>query len=1010
VFTLEDLGLSWRKAKADLYYGQAASLLAVAEYEEHLHANLSNLLERLNGSSEDWVSDEEFLGDWTLVPKSIASGDEAAKKDGAQSKKPDNGLIFSSPEQRWKHEHASDAKPTAQFRLMARCSMDLHVLSTLWILEVGHLFDARLSDCAYGNRLRRTADGKKPNWLSLGSFQPYAQRFIKWRDSGINAMQTALKAGKRIVAITGDVSKFYHQLDPSFMLDPAFIEGELGLTLDGSQERLHRLFIRALQAWAQATPLKNGLPVGLPASHVAANLALIGLDRAMREHVVPLYYGRYVDDIILVVEDTSGFGSKKAVWEWLFNHADDQLKWENEQEKSVAFTPAYLAQGKSRVHFKNDKNKIFILQAESGLALVDGIEHQICQRASEWRALPVLPKSADDALRDLVVAAQADGDAADNLRKADGLMLRRAAFAIKLRDYEAYERDLSPAAWKEHRSGFLNAVIEHVLVLPTFFDLATFLPRVIRLATACEDFEALRRVLDALEKLCKRLKDDCDYAIAGCEKKQPTSEKIRDRWHEQLSITLREAIIAAFPAQLTRKGRQDWDQHMRHRPADLCLKLHLDWPEAVTALQKHHARLFFRDLAHTPFRAMGLPAEVVARRGIPAKTRLVTCDPAEAVDLLSGETIVKGIAALGRWTKLRGLPAGLLFATRPFNLTELYLLHADARKQRGRDTLSQIVLATRGFELTPQQPCVDKNGVLQVPVAQPFLDPAIAVSSWKTSDASFAAAVKRMPDPDGRRYARLCRLVNELIRNPQNSRYLVLPELAMPARWFLRVAYKLKGRGISLITGVEYLHARRSRVRNQVWAALVHDALGFPSLTVYRQDKQRPALHEEAELHRLDGCKLQPEAAWPGGAPPVIQHGDLRFALLLCSELTNIKYRAALRGQIDALFVPEWNKDTDTFNALVESATLDIHAYIIQCNVRQYGDSRIRAPSKDSWRRDVLRVKGGLSDYCVIGRIDALALRRFQSGHRSPGGPFKPVPDGFEIAWERRVLPAGEME
>ena len=49
--------------------------------------------------------------------------------------------------------------------------------------------------------------------------------------------------------------------------------------------------------------------------------------------------------------------------------------------------------------------------------------------------------------------------------------------------------------------------------------------------------------------------------------------------------------------------------------------------------------------------------------------------------------------------------------------------------------------------------------------------------------------------------------------------------------------------------------------------------------------------------------------------PPIIQHGDFRFALLVCSELTNISYRAALRGKVDALFVPEWNPDTETFNA-----------------------------------------------------------------------------------------------
>ena len=39
---------------------------------------------------------------------------------------------------------------------------------------------------------------------------------------------------------------------------------------------------------------------------------------------------------------------------------------------------------------------------------------------------------------------------------------------------------------------------------------------------------------------------------------------------------------------------------------------------------------------------------------------------------------------------------------------------------------------------------------------------------------------------------------------------------------------------------------------------------------------------------------------------------------------------------------------------------------------------------------------------------DVQALRAFQSSHRSPAKPFKPVPDGFEIDFGRKVLPRGE--
>lgn len=48
-----------------------------------------------------------------------------------------------------------------------------------------------------------------------------------------------------------------------------------------------------------------------------------------------------------------------------------------------------------------------------------------------------------------------------------------------------------------------------------------------------------------------------------------------------------------------------------------------------------------------------------------------------------------------------------------------------------------------------------------------------------------------------------------------------------------------------------------------------------------------------------------------------------------------------------------------------------------------------------------------MTDYC---EIDVQTLRQFQSSHRSPPKPFKPVPDGFEIDLGRKVLPTGEKE
>lgn len=1002
--SLHDLGLAYRKAKVDLYYSSHASIAAIADFEDKLHANLIALLAKIHGDDESWVTKPEFIGSWTLATKSVdmSCWDRYREQHG-------NGMIFSSPADEWANachllaEGDEPQRPKAEFRVMAQCSVDFHVLSALWMLEVGHLFDAELSGCAFGNRLRRTQDGRGINRLSLGSFQPYLKPFRDWRDKGIATMRSALDAGKKIVALTADVSSFYHELNPGFMLNPVFVTGVLGLELDAHQAKLHRMFIQALLAWAAATPLKKGLPVGLPASAVVANVALAELDRIVEQQCAPLYYGRYVDDILLVMENAAGFRSTSELWEWLFARSRGKLGWVAQSgHKQIGFEPDYLSD--SRIHFANAKNKVFLLAGEPGKTLVDAIAHQIHERASEWRAMPRLPLSASHVGTDLLAATQSDGEAADNLRKTDALTMRRAGFAIKLRDFEAYERDLTPDAWREHRQAFFRAFVQHVLVLPQFFDLAVYLPRVIRLATACEDFEALRKILRALEQLCKQVEQNCALGVKACPAEHvPLGNELMARWQSQLYTTVRESISAAFPPRLSKAGQQAWQAHMADYLPALDVDVLLNWFLSPKGFQAEQARLFSFDLAHMPFRFIGLPSEMVAQRGIPAKKTATHC--ANAADLLP-DNLIKGSQILAKLTRFKNLPHGLLFASRPYNLPELFILNKAAYEASEHAAMKAVVLAVRGFNLGDAAPSFDKHGVLQIPDGQPQRRYGIAVSSWKTRMASWTAAVMRMPDPDAERYARLCRLLDGVIAQPQHSRYLVLPELALPAHWFIRIARKLQGRGISLITGIEYLHASKARVRNQVWAALSHDGLGFPSLMIYRQDKQRPALHEEQELTRLAKLELKPDKAWQ--TPPILQHGDLRFALLVCSELTNISYRAALRGKVDALFVPEWNQDTETFNALVESAALDVHAYIIQCNDRQYGDSRIRAPFKESWQRDLLRVKGGVTDYCVIGEIDVQALRQFQSSHRSPTKPFKPVPDGFEIAFGRKVLPAGE--
>jgi hypothetical protein len=986
--SLVDLGMAYRKAKVDAFYFQIANRLEFLEYEENLQENLERLYKSINHSTNE----SQILfdpGAWTLSPKLIKPINE------------NHGFIFSDPQKQWEanSKNTSENRVTAVFRIMARPSIDFYVFSALWMDKVGHKFDECLDETAYGNRLRRKDNGRL-NPYSLGSFKPYIKPFTEWRDNGLKVMRQSLEEGKSTIAITADVSSFYHELNPDFMMDKGFLS-QIGLELEDTEWVLTHMFINLLKQWAENTPLKKGLPVGLPASAVVANMALIELDRLMQQQIVPLYYGRYVDDMLLVVENKSNFTSINEVWSWIFDRSNGLLNWVDKTKKeAIQFTTPYLKDCK--IEFSNSKTKVFLLEGETGQSLINSLEYQIRERASEWRALPDLPANSENVSSDLVAAVQSDGVSADNLRKADALSIRKAGFAIKLRDFEAYERDLPPKAWQAHRKAFLDSFLKQVLVLPVFFDFSNYLPRVIRIATACEDFSELDKIITRLLDLTYEVDKHCIASIKSCDTENTLDHwEFVEQWRGELSRTINENIQAAFPPKLTVEGKKKCDKYFNSSGELNELNIEFD----IKKIQLTQSRLFSHDMAHVPFRFIGLPKELTTQRGIPIRK---TIEYLSGYEMLLDEPICDGLNIVSKLIKCNRrdeIPIGLLFATRPFNVTEINFLYRDPYTLKATQEMSKAVLAIRGFALIGKLPFFDPNkNILEIDSDKDTDQFRIAVASWKTEIDSWIASIVKQPDPDLKRYTRLNQLFNDVLRFGSGTNYLIMPEVSIPARWFLRMAYKLQGKGISLIAGVEYLHKRKKIVRNQVWASLSNNSLGFPSLTIYRQDKQRPALHEEQELFRLAGLTMKPEKTWR--TPPVIRHGNFQFALLVCSELTNIKYRAALRGNVDALFIPEWNQDTESFNALVESAALDMHAYIVQCNDRQHGDSRIRAPYKDNWKRDIVRIKGGKNDYFVVGEIDINALRQFQSSHRSPGKPFKPVPDGFEIDFHRKTLPS----
>ena len=415
----KNLLFAYRKVKVDLFYSSIPARRNLIEYEENLLDNLTKLKEALlNNKLNKYLNSNNKAFGYFLIPKKINYDDSTTDKN--------KNIFYFDPKKRYESREVS----SYDFRLLADVSIDFHVITTLWIICVGEKLEKNLSDSVYANRIRRTYDkNKKINLNSLGTFGPYNHAYKSWRDNALNTIKQELEHKQDVVAITGDIKGFYHCLSPKIILRDEFYKflkgkshqktvknltkDERNLTddkkyLTNDEQHLTEDIVNdVLLPWSKQTPLEKGLPVGCSISAVIANLALIQFDDVIEKELKPCYYGRYVDDIILVLENSDNKFSHNSndIWESIINRCNRCL-FRNKDISSdkkndhiyinlLANCDFILEQPIKSEPSNNDtlvmeesKTKFFIFDSTCDLDSIKVLEHQIQEQASEWRSIP----------------------------------------------------------------------------------------------------------------------------------------------------------------------------------------------------------------------------------------------------------------------------------------------------------------------------------------------------------------------------------------------------------------------------------------------------------------------------------------------------------------------------------------------------------------------------------------------------------------------------------------------
>ncbi|MFM5446392.1 RNA-directed DNA polymerase [Aeromonas veronii] len=988
--TLSDLYLAYRKAKTDSFFDNFHPCKRrYSEFESNLHENLLNLHKTLiaDEKNDPWYKNDLFLGGYSYAPKSIDTSPWEDKEC----------IHFRSIDQNedWlnKYTENKNKKLSASYRLIINATVEYQVISALWILKVGHKFESLLDkNLSYGNRLRRKHHPYEDfgpyngelNLDSLGLFSPYFSAYRTWRQKGLDAMRDIVQRNNNATAITMDLASFYHKTSPNFILRPSFLI-KTGIQLSKDERKLTQQLIDSIHSWYKKTPDYIGrpsgaLPVGLSASKIISNVLLYELDEEVSKNINPEYYGRYVDDIFLVFRTPPELSSGNDVINYLSDKIDF-LKIHRTRGEAPTISLKLNYASDCELKFTPSKQKIFSLSPKYGLDLVNQISSQIRAQSSEYRMLPSVPEDANSMAEKALLASSDASLIADALRKTDVVSIRRLGLSLLIRDLESYSNDLSRLEWGNIRKEFYGLVERYIITPKGIFDLSSYLSRIFQIMISNYDFAETKTLVDKIK--------NCFDIIAE------TTEK---NTHQNLLLCKKyfsESLIETALRSSTIAGFEKWSE--LRRTIMYISNLHEHEYKAITKtkLKEISRNLLLSDLGIRPYKDYWFYSQHNDESSIRIPKSL-------SVNKILNLPLIRKFRKSAS-LKLPHWPA-LTFPTRPLSIPEIVM--ACPKTLDDSQLLKDFIFGLRGaktiedfnfFRTTDDA----GNNKITIPNKTPDIV-SIALTNFETTDNQFTQAINNKPDLTLKRYRRVNTLINNILKSEHRSDYIVFPECSLPRKWALNISMNLARKRISFIAGIEY-HKPNSKneVRNDCLLSLVTKWPGYNSSFIFFQPKLSPAHTEENQLKAKSLKLSKPD---PQEILPIYIHGKYCIGVLICSDLTNPMNRVRYQGKVDSLFVLEWNPDVKTFSSLVEGSAHDIHTFIIQVNNRAYGDSRVRAPYRLDYKRDQVRIKGGLVDYFVIAKIDYKSLRKFQQKGKmtDSSSEFKPTPIGFTFSPDRR--------
>lgn len=960
------------------------------------------------------------------------------------------------------NQRISDKYEIEKVTVFADIPIELHLVTILWLTQYGYLLDTKLDESCVGNRLvlNKSKDGIVKG---SGLFKPYFSQYQKWRDQSVDEAQRKLQNGSKVAFINLDLKDYFYSVRINFDEIEKIIFGENGYKGGSNVHDIFKEFhIRFTELLAQKKypnkfieniPEGNVvLPIGIASSYVLANFYLNDFDNRIRKLIPQVYYSRYVDDILIVIENPDFNFHKNEKCEnvkfcfekYAIKEKITFVKTEKEYYDYVSKTerfiletlnpivklidyPAELKSNRLNVknedcifkitclegaYFQGEKTLLYYFDNEESTAVIDKLKQELEERTSEFRDFPEdgMGESSFDEQAYHLVFDGTEGkirtlkDYKEN-RYGLSVFLANRIFAALRRSKKVDKKETDKLL--KLFKGLNN--LEHFRLWEKVF---TFF----LVNDNQEGFISFyKHTLLQIQKLNSKTK---------IQNSEISYNDVASSLMKYFDISI-EMPLALHPEFIKKDTKPYKDLEIFHNTykdeVDFWNNITLTKPGSfyiykfrVCNLIRHHY------VAHPLLnytKASGWSTLNLVDRNLPnAQKTIENLDFSDEKKELSPRLVKFWECCIAVTTNklLKDSHNYIIDGDERYQYTSIL---NDSKKDEDfiLDEAFKLYSEINSLHFTTDSPNVNDffrrihkritpaNGEREVEINELHINsnerfeesPSISIANTQVKLSNIETSVKGNPNLSNQRYLTFAKLLRE--SRQEGANIFVLPEFSVPYEFVSSLAKYSEKNQMAIVAGLE--HWKVNDICYNFIVSIIPVKVNEVNDAIVLYRLKNHYAHVEELIVRGYGYKV------PKPKPyryDLINWRNLYFTSYYCFELADTFHRSIFRSKIDLLIASEWNKDTPYFSNIVEALSRDLHCYIAQVNTSQFGDSRLTQPS-ESARKDLLKLKGGKNDTVLVEDLNINMLREFQLKYferikADRDESFKPVPPD----WNRK--------